>query len=78
VSFVANNFCTICEAVRAGARCEAEIIICHLDALVLGCQAKYRKMTPEDLPELSQGLRRVLESRRLTAPREGKAAIGGG
>lgn len=65
VSFVANNLCTICEAVRGGAECNGEVIVCHVNALLLGSQAKYRRMKPEDLPELSEGLRRVLDSKNL-------------
>lgn len=67
VSFVANNLCIICEAVRAGAECQGEVVICHVNALLLGAQLKYRRMKPADLPELSDGLRKVLDSKNLRA-----------
>ena len=67
VSFVANNLRIICEAVKGGAECQGEIVICHVNALLLGAQLKYRQMKPADLPELTDGLRKVLESKNLRA-----------
>lgn len=64
VSFVAHNLHIICEAVKDGAPFNAEVIQCHVDALILSKQPQYRQLRPEDLPELSDGLRRVLASRR--------------
>jgi hypothetical protein len=62
VSFVASNLCMIFEAIKRGAEHNSEIIICHINALRLARQQQYRGMRPEDLPELSEGLRRVLNS----------------
>lgn len=62
VSFVAMNLRMLCEAVRKGAECRGEVFACHIDALFLGCQQRYIQMKPEDLPELAEGLRRVMET----------------
>jgi hypothetical protein len=61
VTFITNNLCEILEAVIAGAPSRNEMISCHIDALLLAKQEKYRHLRPEQLPELSSGLRRVLE-----------------
>jgi len=61
VTFVTNNLCEILEAIIAGAPFRNEMITCHIDALNLAKQEQYRHLRPEQLPELSAGLRRVLE-----------------
>jgi hypothetical protein len=40
---------------------------CHVDALLLGRKDKFRRMKPEDVPELTDGLRRVLASQKPKA-----------
>ena len=62
VSYVANNLCLMFDAIRQGAEYRRDVMACHLDALVLGRKDKFRRMKPEDVPELTEGLRRVLES----------------
>ncbi len=61
VTFITNNLCIMLEAIIAGASPSNEMIDCHLDALLLAKQEKYRHLRPEQLPELSIGLRHVLE-----------------
>jgi hypothetical protein len=61
LSFIANNLCQILENAAAGAESHLELITCHVDALLLARQARYRNMSPDQLPELSGGLRRVAE-----------------
>jgi hypothetical protein len=73
MSFVANNLCLIFDAIRNGAAYRGDVIDCHVSALRLARQRQYRKMRSEDLPELSDGLRRILESPRLQ-PRMGEGA----
>ncbi len=65
MSFVANNLCLILEALRCGAEYRAEVIGCHIDAILLSRQPQYRHLRSEDLPELSVGLTRFLEAPRL-------------
>jgi len=67
VSYVANNLCLMFDAIRQGADYRRDVMVCHLDALVLGRKDKFRRMKPEDVPELTEGLRRVLESPKLKA-----------
>jgi len=62
VSFVANNLCLIFEAIQRGAEHSSEIITCHINALRLARQQQYRGMRPQDLPELTEGLRNILNS----------------
>jgi hypothetical protein len=62
LTFVANNLCEMLESANGnGAQCNLELIACHVDALLLARQKQYRKLRPEQLPELSAGLRRVAE-----------------
>ena len=64
LSFVANNLCMIFDAIKHGAEYRSDVVVCHIDALLLARQQQYRKMRSEDLPELSEGLRRILDSPR--------------
>ena len=61
VTFIAKNLCEIFGAIVAGASSRNDMIDCHIDALMLAKQEQYRHLRPEQLPELSSGLRRVLE-----------------
>jgi hypothetical protein len=65
VSYVANNLCLMFDAIKHGAEYRRDVMQCHLDALLLGRKDKFRRMKPEDVPELTDGLRRVLESQKL-------------
>ena len=35
--------------------------MCHIDALMLARQKSYRRMRPEQVPELTKGLQRVVK-----------------
>jgi len=61
VSFVANNLCEIIDAIAAGAAYEKDMIDCHIDALLLARTDPYRHLSPEQVPEMVSGLRRVVE-----------------
>ena len=61
VTFVANNLSEIFEAINSGTEYRADLIDCHIQALLLARQEQYRNLRPEQLPELSSGLRRVAE-----------------
>jgi hypothetical protein len=78
LSFVANNLCAILENANGAAEGNLDLIACHVDALLLAKQKQYRKLRPEQLPELSEGLRRVAnfaESANI-APGDGEAPGG--
>jgi hypothetical protein len=61
LTFITGNLCEIFEAIIAGAAPSGEVIDCHVDALLLAKQEQYRHLRPEQLPELSLGLRRMLD-----------------
>ena len=61
LTFIANTLCEIFDAMDAGAECNYEPIMCHIDALLLARHRPYRSFKPEQLPELTNGLLRVVE-----------------
>ncbi|HTV31411.1 MAG TPA: hypothetical protein VMF32_27005 [Xanthobacteraceae bacterium] len=61
ITFVANNLCKILEVIKMGIAYDREIIKCHLDALLLAKSEPYRNLCPEQLPEMTGGLQRVVE-----------------
>jgi hypothetical protein len=62
LTFIASTLCTILDGIAAGAECNMESLVCHIDSLVLIRQKQYRHLRPDQLPELSGGLHRVAES----------------
>jgi hypothetical protein len=61
LTFIANSLCEMLDAMAAGAECDMESIQCHVDALFLARQPRYRGLRPEQVPDLTSGLRRVVE-----------------
>jgi hypothetical protein len=61
IAFVAGSLCELFDSIEAGSECNMESIICHIDALMLARQKSYRRMRPEQVPELTKGLRRVVK-----------------
>jgi hypothetical protein len=61
VTFAANSLCDILDAIGAGAEVHMDSIQCHVDALFLARQKAYRGLKPEQVPELTGGLRRVAD-----------------
>jgi hypothetical protein len=72
LTFVAENLCDIFDAVAAGATYDKDAINCHVDALFLARTRPYQNLRPEQLPEITSGLRRVVE--RATAGSSRKTA----
>jgi len=70
VTFVANNFCHVLDAM-AGAAYDKDMVDCHMDALLLARTDQYRHLTPDQVPEMTSGLRRVVELANASA-RDGK------
>lgn len=66
VTFVAGNLCNVLAAIHAGVRYDKDAVDCHVDALSLAVQLPYRKLRPDQLPELSGGLQRVLEKLQIS------------
>lgn len=61
ITFIAGSLCEVLDAITAGAECNMDSIACHLDALFLARQRQFRGMKPEQVPELTRGLRRVVQ-----------------
>jgi hypothetical protein len=61
LTFVASSFCDVLDAIEAGADRNMESVTCHLDALFLARQQRFRNMKPDEVPELTRGLRRVVQ-----------------
>jgi chemotaxis protein histidine kinase CheA len=61
VTFIANNLCEILDAMKAGAPYDKDAIDCHMDALMLAKTDSYRHVRPDQVPEMTSGLRRVGE-----------------
>jgi chemotaxis protein histidine kinase CheA len=61
VTFVANHLCEVLEAIRDGAAYDKVLIRCHLDALQLARQDSYKNVSPDQVPELCDGLRRAAQ-----------------
>jgi hypothetical protein len=62
LTFIASTLCTILDGIKAGAECNMESLVCHIDSLLLIRQKQYRNLRPDQVPELSSGLHRVAES----------------
>jgi hypothetical protein len=61
LSFVATSLCEILQSIEAGSAYNMEAIRCHIDALLLAGQKSYRRMRPEQVPDLTSGLHRVVK-----------------
>lgn len=61
ITFIANNLCKILQAIDAGKAYDKAMITCHVDALFLARTEPFCKLSPDQLPEMTDGLRRVVE-----------------
>lgn len=61
LTYIAGSLCEVLDEMAAGAKFDRASISCHVDALFLARQPPYRKLKPEQVPELIAGLRRVVE-----------------
>ena len=61
LAFIANSLCELLDSIEAGSECNIESIACHTDALMLARQQSYRRLRPEQVPELTKGLQRVVK-----------------
>ncbi len=61
LSFVADSLCDLLDSIADGADCNMESVVCHVDALALSRQERYRHMQPDQVPDLTKGLRRVVK-----------------
>jgi hypothetical protein len=68
LTFIANSLCEVLDAMAAGSEYNMESVQCHIDALFLSRQRRYRGVKPEQVPELTSGLRRVVEQVSTSLP----------
>jgi hypothetical protein len=61
ITFIAGSLCELLDSIEAGGECNMESIVCHVDALMLARHRQYRRMRPEQVPELTKGLQRVVK-----------------
>jgi hypothetical protein len=61
LTYVADSLCEVFDEENFDSERNMNSVICHLDALLLSRQEQYRHLRPEQVPELSIGLRRVVE-----------------
>ncbi len=61
LTFVSDNLCRVLEAIKSGATYDPAMIECHIDALTLARKEPYRSMSPDNFPDMTSGLKRVLE-----------------
>jgi hypothetical protein len=72
VTFVANRLCEVLDAIRNGAGYDKVLIRCHLDALQLARQDCYKNVSPDQVPDLCDGLRLAAQRSISMAGRIGK------
>jgi hypothetical protein len=60
IAFIAGSLCELLDAMATGSECDIEAVICHVDALVLARKKSYRDLKPDQVPDLTKGLRRVV------------------
>ncbi|HWV43236.1 hypothetical protein [Pseudorhodoplanes sp.] len=68
ITFIADNLCRVIDTVKNGAPYDGEVVDCHVDALNLARQDAYRSLGPDDVPEMTRGLHRMLERANRSIP----------
>jgi hypothetical protein len=61
LSFVGASLSDLLDSISADAEFPIESIVCHLDALNLSARPDFRGLRPDEVPELTKGLRRVVK-----------------
>jgi hypothetical protein len=72
VTFVARTLSDILEAYIGGAAYDKKVVDCHIDAFMLARMEQYRHLSPEQVPEMTHGLLRVVELASIIPPDPGK------
>ena len=77
LTYVADSLCEVFDEEISDSERNMDSITCHIDALFLARQEQYRHLRPEQVPELSIGLRRVVE-RAVSdgGPKQDPSAVG--
>jgi hypothetical protein len=61
VAFISGSLCELLDSIEGGSDRNMESVVCHVDALMLARHKPYRRMRPEQVPELTKGLQRVVK-----------------
>lgn len=61
VTFVAGSLCAVLNTIKAGAAYDKDMVDCHVNALFLVRTEPYRNLAPHQVPEMSSGLRQIVE-----------------
>lgn len=61
MTFIANALCEVLDGIEAGLPYDLATLVCYFDALVLVRQPEYRGVRPDQVPELTRGLRRIAD-----------------
>ena len=61
ITSIAANVCNFLEAIEAGAEYRHDLVDCHVSALLLARQERYRGVRASDIPELTDGLRALVK-----------------
>lgn len=72
VTFVARTLCDILEAYIAGAAYDEKVVECHNNAFMLARLEQYRHLTPEQVPEMTEGLLRVVKIASIVPSKTGR------
>jgi hypothetical protein len=62
LTFIAAHLCNILDNTNAGDQLDLDSIACHVDSLLLARRPEYRSLRPDQLPDLSEGLRQIVAS----------------
>lgn len=62
LTFIAGSLSEVLDEITGGAEYNMDSVTCHVDALFLARQKPYRNMRPEQVPELTKGLRRIADN----------------
>ena len=61
ITFVSDNLCQVLDTIKAGAAYDADVVACHIDALMLAKQKNYRNLRPDQVIEMTSGLQTILD-----------------
>jgi chemotaxis protein histidine kinase CheA len=61
LTFVADNLCQVLDNIKSGAAYDADVVACHIDALMLAKQKSYRNLRPDQVIEMTSGLQKILD-----------------
>jgi hypothetical protein len=68
LTHIADTLCDMFDRIRKGEDYGVESIKCYVDSLHLARRDEYRNIKPEEVPELTEGLRQVAEKLRRKSP----------